>query len=784
MKSDNNHIVPGTIMASDEPAQSGGMLSATDVTYLLFRQKWKIIICFVLGLLGAVGAYFMFRPGFQSDSKIMIRYVVESRSPSGAEGNMQIRTPDTRGETVVNSEVELLQSLDLATEVVNKVGATNILKELGGGDSVPTAARVVRKGLEVQANPRSNVIGLTFQHPDARIARLVLATLIEQYRLKHRKVHQSEEVLTELREDVTKISREITETETQLRKLKNDLKIVSLQDESKTYGDLVARLRMEMMETESGLAASRATLARFTNVIQSAAAAAATNQAAVAAATPADSSPVAATNSPVAAPIPPDVIAAYQDLLGRLSVLRTRQQVALLSYTSNSIFVRGFREQIVSTTAERDRLTGMYPGLTNTVAVAQPGAERIVERALDRPNPAMSQPLIAMTDVTSELAKYSALEAKYKVLTDQYDRARREYSDITAKESEISRLERQLQISEKQYAYYSTSLQEAKLNDAIDSNRMNNISVIQEASPAYSSATKTLKIVAGFLFGSLGLGLVLALVSEFYVDQSVRRPRQVSEALNIPLFLSVPRIDVPSPTKLLGDGSTGSGGSGGGSDGSGSGGGDDETDLRRYAEALRDRLIMHFQISELHHKPKLIGVTSCGRGAGVTTLATTLAASLSETGEGSVLYVDVNQHSRPSAHPFRLGKPVVGISNALAAESKETALVSDNLYMVSLQEPNSRKIGVLPKKLASLVPEIKASSYDYIIFDLPPVSQTSSTARVAGLLDMTVVVLESEKTHQSLAKQAVELLAESNTKMVGVLNKHKRYVPQKLESDI
>jgi Mrp family chromosome partitioning ATPase len=111
-------------------------------------------------------------------------------------------------------------------------------------------------------------------------------------------------------------------------------------------------------------------------------------------------------------------------------------------------------------------------------------------------------------------------------------------------------------------------------------------------------------------------------------------------------------------------------------------------------------------------------------------------------------------------------------------------MVSENLYMVSLGDPHARRFGVLPKRLANLVPQMKASDYDYIIFDLPPVSQTSATVRVSGLLDITLMVLESEKTHRDLARQAVALLAESNTQMVAVLNKHRRYLPRRLDGDL
>ncbi|MCC6232779.1 MAG: hypothetical protein IT580_09060, partial [Verrucomicrobiales bacterium] len=67
---------------------------------------------------------------------------------------------------------------------------------------------------------------------------------------------------------------------------------------------------------------------------------------------------------------------------------------------------------------------------------------------------------------------------------------------------------------------------------------------------------------------------------------------------------------------------------------------------------------------------------------------------------------------------------------------------------------------------------------------LPPVTQTSATSKVAGLLDMTFVVLEAEKTQSDLAKKAIELLGESRANVAAVLNKHDRYLPKKLDTDL
>jgi hypothetical protein len=57
------------------------------------------------------------------------------------------------------------------------------------------------------------------------------------------------------------------------------------------------------------------------------------------------------------------------------------------------------------------------------------------------------------------------------------------------------------------------------------------------------------------------------------------------------------------------------------------------------------------------------------------------------------------------------------------------------------------------------LPKLKASDYDYIIFDLPPASLTSATPRLASHTDITLLVVESEKTGQQVAARAKQVNA-------------------------
>jgi Mrp family chromosome partitioning ATPase len=204
--------------------------------------------------------------------------------------------------------------------------------------------------------------------------------------------------------------------------------------------------------------------------------------------------------------------------------------------------------------------------------------------------------------------------------------------------------------------------------------------------------------------------------------------------------------------------------------------------LQPFYEALRDRLIVYFEVKNLTHKPKLVAVTSAGHGAGVSSIAAGLAASLSETGDGNVLLVDMNVE-QGAAQQFYKGKAGCGLDTALKTETQGDALVQANLYVVNGNANSNELPGILPKRFSALVPKLKASNYDYIIFDMPAVTQTSLTSRLARFMDMVLLVVESEKTGIEVVQQANTWLAESGATVGAVLNKTRKYVPERLHQE-
>jgi Mrp family chromosome partitioning ATPase len=254
------------------------------------------------------------------------------------------------------------------------------------------------------------------------------------------------------------------------------------------------------------------------------------------------------------------------------------------------------------------------------------------------------------------------------------------------------------------------------------------------------------------------------------LDRKLKRPKDVQGAVKAPLFLSIPSL------RLKANGRTAEGAL---MKVQGHGEIPLEPDeaMKPFNEALRDRLINYFEVRNMTHMPKMIAVTSCDAGAGVSTVASGLAASLSETGEGNVLLVDA-RGGPGAAHAFFKGRPACGLDEALAGESRSNALVQGNLYAVSASSPESKLERIMPRQFGHFMPKLRASDYEYIIFDMPPVEPTSVTSKVARFMDMVLMVVEADKTNREVANRAGALLQESKSTVATVLNKRRQYVPK------
>jgi uncharacterized protein involved in exopolysaccharide biosynthesis/Mrp family chromosome partitioning ATPase len=724
----------------------GSFMSMGDVYYVLFRHKRKILLCSFIGLFAAIGFYFLKKPPYQSEAKLFIRYVTEGKTLGPPGEDAKTKSVDQTGETIINSELQILTSLDLAKQVAETVGPERILAKVGGGKDLDSAAFFVRQGLTVDVPQRSSVIRILYHHPDPAVVQPVLAAVIDAYLKKHVEIHEAVGIVGDyLSQETDQLRARLAQTEEDLRKARNKAGVISLDEAQKAYADQISRLRQDILSAQAELAERSAALP-------------------VPGKTPAVTQAAGSTVMEV----PAAQAGQYQSLALRLAALRRREQELLTQYTEESIPVTEVRAQIADVDGRKQQLEAAYPQLAQSAA-AMPATDVAPAGSLN---------------LEAEAARLRALQFKIKVLNAQLDQVRAEAANAEQMEGPIADLRRKKELEESNYRYYAASLEQARIDEALGAGRVSNISQIQTPSPPFSDRSKINQMLALIAVGGVAAGLAWAFLIELYLDRSVRRAIDVERILKLPLFLTIPdlgrawqrRLAKAGPLQLE-DKSNGT------PDGDESAAlvpTDGGQDLRRFHETLRDRLIGYFERRNLIHKPKLIAVTGLRRDAGVTTTAAGLAGSLSETGDGNVLLVDMTP-GQGSAQQFCRGNPVCGLDAIFT--TRDDAHVQNNLYVVS-EEPGKDKLSqILPQRFTRLVPKLKAIDFDYIIFDMPPVNQISITPRLAGFMDMVLLVVESEKSDRDLVLRASALLAESKAHVGVILNRTRSYVPAFLHQE-
>jgi uncharacterized protein involved in exopolysaccharide biosynthesis/Mrp family chromosome partitioning ATPase len=656
-----------------------------DILFALFKRKKTIIVCAAVGIIAAAAVYFLYPPSYESQAKLLVRYVTERSAVDPIDAEKAAAASNNEADRVMGAEMEILTSWDLAMQVAQAIGPLRLLpppqdllsrvaraiglKGLlppsGASATESDAAGAVSSGLKVLSSKGSNIILVSYKNRDPQIATLVLQELLSRYFVKHLEVHRSAGAFDFVTQQTDQVRARLNQTEDALKSLRAKTGIASLKEGS-------VALTAEAAKTQEQLNAAEADLA---------------------------------------------------------------EQQALVNQIVDKKEKKGWR----------------------------------------------TKPASSEKNPQSAKARVAGTQAKVETLKSRLRDVQQRTKQLSELAPQIEDLERKREMDETNYKYFAASLEKARIDEALDPSKMPNISAVQRPSPSSFETKKRDKILMALVGGGIALGIALALLKGLILNQTVGRPLQLETQLHIPLMLSIPyangRFALPRNGSPANSGAL-------------------TTErrnpklapweaghfIRPYCDAIRDRLGLYFELNHLTHKPKLVGVTGFAEQAGASTLAAGLAASLSETNDGKVLLVDVNLGPE-EVHPFFKGKPAYPLIKALKP-SDSIASAADNLYLATVGSPNSggpAQLGL--KKFFDMMPNMKASDFDYIIFDMPPLDQTSPTWGMAAFMDKLLLVVEAEKNSRDVIKRSYgKLIAERNNVAV-VVNKSRSYVPKWLDSE-
>jgi uncharacterized protein involved in exopolysaccharide biosynthesis/Mrp family chromosome partitioning ATPase len=641
----------------ESPHQSGITLS--DILFALFKRKGTIMLFAMLGIIAAAAVYFLYPPSYESQAKLLVRYVLERSAIDPVEAEKAGANSNSEADRVIGAEIEILTSWDLAVQVAHAIGPKRLLPTVKD-PSESQAARNIINNLKVISTKGSNIIFISYKSSNPEIATLVLQELLSLYFVKHLEVHRSAGAFDFVAQQTDQVRARLSQTEDALKALREKTGITALKEGSMALTSEAAKIQEELNAAQAQLA---------------------------------------------------------------------EQQALANQQSANSS--KGWRKK--------------------------------------KP--------------TDEKAKAAGAQARVDTLKARLRDVQQRMKQLADVAPQIEDLERKREMDEANYKYFAASLEKARIDEALDPTKMPNISAVQRPSPPMLESKRRDKMVLGLAGAGVALGVALALLRGLVLNQTVGRPLQLERQLHIPLMLSIPysrgrnghlplpQNGSPADSNAL---ATRSGNSRLAPWESGH-------FMRPYCDAIRDRLGLYFELNHLTHKPKLVGVAGFSDDAGTSTLAAGLAASLSETNDGKVLLVDVNLGPQ-DVHPFFKGKPAYSLNAALKPNGT-MASASDNLYLATVGTPNAGPAQLGLKKFFDMMPNLKASDFDYIIFDMPPLDQTSPTWGMAAFMDKLLLVVEAEKNNREAIKRSYGKLTAERNNVAVVVNKARSYIPKWLDGE-
>jgi uncharacterized protein involved in exopolysaccharide biosynthesis len=184
------------IMRTDDPAieryTRQALPTLRDVIAVLFRQRWPMSVAFALVVI-AVAVSGVWIPKYQAQMKILaLRQRSDEMITPSANAPAQFSS-DQVSEEDLNSEVELLNSDDLLRTVVLTTGLSGKSGSPTDRETevrIATAVHKLSKDLKIEPLRKTNVISVSYQARDPKMAEEVLKVLAAAYTEKHLEVHR------------------------------------------------------------------------------------------------------------------------------------------------------------------------------------------------------------------------------------------------------------------------------------------------------------------------------------------------------------------------------------------------------------------------------------------------------------------------------------------------------------------------------------------------------------------------------------------------------------------
>lgn len=472
-------------------------LRVDDLFRVLKRHSGKAIGAWlVLMVLSVLALYFLPRR-YKSESMLFVRVGRESVALDPTVTTGQTMTLNESRESEMNSIIEMITSRSMMERVVDEVGPEPILnpgfwgeQEAGSGSIIggvtgavgkvtslldPTgsisareqAVQALLRGANITNARKSNIISVYYAAKTPRQAQAITQAISEAYLDEHRRIHKTQGSYEFFLSQTTMFSGQLEAALEAYRVAKDGMQLASVDGQRRLVESHVQKLATEKLTAETALTASKAKIAALDKLI---------------------------------ATLPEKVN--MQEVQGMPNVAGDSMRQALFGLEMK-------QKSLLS------KYTADHPEL-KAVSEAVEGAKKIVQtQAASRVhsttilNPSLQKFNEARL---AEQTVAASLQAQHDILTSQLKLAMKKLEESNDQEKRLKTLERKVDLAERNHHFYSDKLEQARIQQSLDEEKISNVSITQAATLVEKpiSPNKALVLIAGFLCSCLcGLGIAV-----------------------------------------------------------------------------------------------------------------------------------------------------------------------------------------------------------------------------------------------------------------------------------
>ncbi len=426
--------------------------------------------------------------------------------------------------------------------------------------------------------------------------------------------------------------------------------------------------------------------------------------------------------------------------LNNTYIQQLQSDLAVLEASRASLLARGSSED-----------DSVIESLDNDIAVRRDELTLALETVAVSTFPA--NPAVAVEEMVSSLISIEAQLRGENIRETTLNAAIAELEDSIASlpqtELTLARLERNQAVSEEIYLMLRSKYEEVRIAEA---GRMGNVIIVDTALPGVMTKPDAKRNIILGVFAGLVIGIGLVILIEQF-DTSVKNPEDI-EQLGIPVIGVIPKMSgskVKTPQ-----------------------GGMDlvmrSAPRQPASEAYRDfRTSLRFTMTDSEFK--LLLITSAGPREGKSTTAGNLAIAVAQTGK-KVLLVDTDMR-RPVIHKMFDCEREPGLSEVVAGMIPMKEAIkhtgTDNLSVLTcgFVPPNPAEL-LGSDKFRELLKELR-ESWDFVIFDSPPVAVVTDAILISSETDATVIVVGAKTVDRKVLKSAWSKIERTSALLAGAL---------------